>query len=321
MGRPQRQPASSKKFDNGNTGKTYFRVMKNSPGRSQIFRQRLASSLALWAVVLAVLLAPHPAVANLAFLLILSFLGVFGIREYACLLSKTGTRVSSSPILAAGLSLLLLSVLQGWRPFALPIFLRLPNPEIWILTLLLLWLLSSQLWMGRGISFLSMAGSLFGWLYVFWLLSFLAKIYYHPAMNGSQLLLYFLLVTKFSDLGAYVVGSLCGRHKMTPFASPGKTWEGFAGALAISTAASVLTVYIAGNELAPFRGIHCVVLGILLGGFAVVGDLAESLLKREAGAKNSGAFFPGIGGCLDLIDSLLFNAPLFYLYCQLAMAV
>lgn len=295
--------------------------MKNSSNRSQTFRQRLGSSLALWAVVLAALFAPHPTVANSAFLLILSFLGVFSIREYACLLSKNGTQVLLTPILAAGLALLLLSVFQGWQPFALLSFLRFMDPEIWILTLLLLWLLSSQLWTGKKISFLSLAASLFGWLYVFWLFSFLVKIYYHPTMNGSWLLLYFLLVTKFSDLGAYVVGSLCGKHKMTPIASPGKTWEGFAGALAISAAVSVLTVYIVGNDLAPFRGVHCLVLGVLLGGGAVVGDLAESLLKREVGAKNSGAFFPGIGGCLDLIDSLLFNAPLFYLYCQLALAI
>lgn len=295
--------------------------MNDSPGRSQIFRQRLGSTLALWAVVLVALFAPHPAVANPAFLLILSFLGVFGIHEYACLLSKIGAQVFLAPVLAAGLALLLLSVFQGWQPFALPSFLRFADFEIWILTILLLWLLSYPLWTGKKISFLSLAVSLFGWLYVFWLLSFLAKIYYHPTMSGSWLLLYFLLVTKFSDLGAYVVGSLCGRHKMTPVASPGKTWEGFAGALAISTAVSVLTVYAAGNNLAPFRGVHCLVLGILLGGFAVVGDLAESLLKRETGAKNSGAFFPGIGGCLDLIDSLLFNAPLFYLYCQLALAI
>lgn len=295
--------------------------MKDSPGRSQIFWRRLGSTLALWAVVLIALFAPHAAVANLAFLLILSFLGVFGIREYARLLSKTGTQVLLAPILAAGLTLLLLSVFQGWRPFALPSLLRLPNPEIGILALLLLWLLAHPLWTGKKSSFLSLAVSLFGWLYVFWLLSFLAKIYYHPTMNGSWLLLYFLLVTKFSDLGAYVVGSLCGRHKMTPVASPGKTWEGFAGALAISTAVSVLTVHFAGNNLAHLRGVPCLVLGILLGGGAVVGDLAESLLKRETGAKNSGALFPGIGGCLDLVDSLLFNAPLFYLYCQLAPAV
>lgn len=295
--------------------------MKDSPDRSQIFWRRLGSTLVLWAVVLIALFAPHPAVANLAFLLILSFLGVFGIREYARLFSKTGTQVLLAPILAAGLALLLLSVFQGWRPFALPFFLRLPNPEIGILALLLLWLLAHPLWTGKKNSFLSLAVSLFGWLYVFWLLSFLAKIYYHPTTNGSWLLLYFLLVTKFSDLGAYVVGSLCGRHKMTPVASPGKTWEGFAGALAISTAVSVLTVYVAGDNLAPLRGVPCFVLGILLGGGAVVGDLAESLLKRETGAKNSGAFFPGIGGCLDLVDSLLFNAPLFYLYCQLAPAI
>jgi phosphatidate cytidylyltransferase len=66
--------------------------------------------------------------------------------------------------------------------------------------------------------------------------------------------------------------------------------------------------------MAGMTWMHAVILGLLLGGCAVVGDLIESIFKREAGAKDSGRFFPGIGGILDLVDSLLFNAPIMYLY-------
>ncbi|MFM7101704.1 MAG: phosphatidate cytidylyltransferase, partial [Verrucomicrobiota bacterium] len=126
--------------------------------------------------------------------------------------------------------------------------------------------------------------------------------------------LYFILVTKFSDLGAYCTGSLIGRHKMIPRLSPGKTWEGFGGAIVISTGASVLFAHLAGPHLKGMTLPHALILGVLLSVAAVVGDLIESLFKREAGVKDSGKLFPGIGGILDLLDSLLFNAPLMYLY-------
>ena len=101
---------------------------------------------------------------------------------------------------------------------------------------------------------------------------------------------------------------------MIPRISPGKTWEGFGGAIAISTGASVLFAHFAGSKLAGMTPTHAVILGVVLSVAAVLGDLIESLFKREAGMKDSGRLFPGIGGILDLLDSLLFNAPLMYLY-------
>jgi phosphatidate cytidylyltransferase len=101
---------------------------------------------------------------------------------------------------------------------------------------------------------------------------------------------------------------------MIPRISPGKTWEGFGGAIAVSTAASVVFAHLLGDKMPGMNLTHAVVLGVLLSSAAVVGDLIESLFKREAGVKDSGHFFPGIGGILDLLDSLLFNAPIMYLY-------
>ena len=124
-------------------------------------------------------------------------------------------------------------------------------------------------------------------------------------------------MTKFSDLGAYVTGSLIGRHKMIPRISPGKTWEGFGGAIVISTLVSIGFAKIAG--LPELTVLHATILGIILSSTAVIGDLIESLFKREAGVKDSGRLFPGIGGILDLMDSLLFNAPLMYLYLRHVM--
>ena len=162
----------------------------------------------------------------------------------------------------------------------------------------------------------AIAMTLFGLMYVPWLLNFVQKINFFPGIGdgGKFYVLYFIVVTKFSDTGAYTVGSLIGRHKMVPRISPAKTWEGFGGALVFSTAASVAFAHLFGARMAGMNFRHAVILGIVLGMAAVVGDLIESLFKREADVKDSGRLFPGIGGILDLLDSLLFNAPIMYLY-------
>src|SRR5207302_4492725 len=120
---------------------------------------------------------------------------------------------------------------------------------------------------------------LFGLMYVPWLLNFVQKInfFFYPEVQGRYYLFYFVLITKFSDTGAYAVGSLIGKHKMIPRISPGKTWEGFGGAIAVSTLASLIFVHFLGHKMYGITIGHAVSLGLILSVSAAVGELIESL--------------------------------------------
>ena len=160
--------------------------------------------------------------------------------------------------------------------------------------------------------------TLLGLMYVPFLFNFVALLAFMPGSPDQNrfLLIYLLAVTKFSDVGAYVIGSLMGRHKMIPRISPGKTWEGFAGAILTSLAISIALTHVMGERVQALSFSSGVILGLLLPLISVVGDLAESVVKRDASIKDSGHTIPGIGGALDLIDSILFTAPVLYFYLQ-----
>ncbi|MBU1043013.1 MAG: phosphatidate cytidylyltransferase [Candidatus Omnitrophica bacterium] len=150
--------------------------------------------------------------------------------------------------------------------------------------------------------------TLFGIFYVSWFLSFLIKIRFLP--EGTLLAAFLLLVTKMGDVGAYLVGKSIGKHTLIPRISPKKTLEGSLGGLIFSLiAAGVSKFYL------PFISIiHLLAMGVLLGFLAQLGDLCESLIKRDCQVKDSGDQLPGLGGILDIIDSLIFTAPIFYCY-------
>ena len=160
--------------------------------------------------------------------------------------------------------------------------------------------------------------TLLGLMYVPFLFNFVALLAFMPGSPDQNrfLLIYLLAVTKYSDVGAYVVGSLIGRHKMIPRISPGKTWEGFAGAILTSLTISIALTYAMGEHAQALSFNSSIIMGLLLPLISVVGDLAESVVKRDASIKDSGHTIPGIGGALDLIDSILFTAPVLYFYLQ-----
>ncbi len=124
-------------------------------------------------------------------------------------------------------------------------------------------------------------------------------------------LIWVLACVKSCDIGAYFTGTTIGRHKLIPWLSPGKTWEGLAGGLVTAGAAGGLGAWWLGTAgiAAPGPWVGAA-MGVLFGGFGQVGDLSASLLKRDAGVKDSGRSMPGFGGVLDLIDSPVLVAPL-----------
>lgn len=155
--------------------------------------------------------------------------------------------------------------------------------------------------------------TLFGIFYVGWFFSFLVKIRFLE--DGHKLAAYLLLVTKAGDTGAYLIGSKFGRHRLIPRISPNKSVEGAIGGFVFSLFFAVISWFYL--RWMPFSVIF--IGGVLIGVFAQLGDLAESLVKRDYKVKDSSPFLPGLGGMLDVIDSVLFTAPIFYIYLTIVM--
>ena len=148
-----------------------------------------------------------------------------------------------------------------------------------------------------------------GVLYIGLTLSYLLLIRSLP--EGTLLIFFLFLVTWAGDTGAYIVGKSIGRHALAPVISPKKTYEGLAGGLAF---ACVTALVARGWFLPAFSFMDCIALAVILTVAGLIGDLAESAIKRSAGFKDSGVLIPGHGGMLDRLDSLLFTGPAFYYY-------
>jgi phosphatidate cytidylyltransferase len=282
------------------------------------FFRRLLSTVILWAVILTALFCGNQYISDYAFLIVMVLLAVTGLAEFYGMAAKRDLVCFSGWGIFGGALLMIGTFFQVTGHIGTqgsPA--RVNDFETGFLILFVLGLCLRQFFSRSNTAgIVAISTTLFGLMYVPWLLNFIQKINFFPGLdnNGKFYVLYFILVTKFSDTGAYSVGSLIGKHKMIPRISPGKTWEGFGGAIVVSTLASVLFAHFFRDKLFGMNWIHAVIIGVILSVCAVVGDLIESLFKREAGVKDSGSFFPGIGGILDLLDSLLFNAPIMYLY-------
>jgi len=294
-----------------------------------VFARRLASTVVLLGIVFYGLLAGD----TLSVFLvggIVMLLNIVGLLEFYGMVEESSLPRFKWLGLAGGVALVgtLFLYLSGLAKAQLgePTMGGAAGLELGVFAVLLLTLLVRRVFAHPAPPSFSMVGhTIFGVLYVSWLLGFLLKIYFFATPTGTGFdpgycLLFFILVTKCSDIGAFLLGSMIGRHKMIPKVSPAKTWEGLVGALLLSTTASLLMAHYWGaDKLGGMTILHAVALGPLLGVGAVLGDLVESVFKRDSGVKDSGSFFPGIGGILDLLDSLLFNAPLMFLYLRLVL--
>lgn len=159
----------------------------------------------------------------------------------------------------------------------------------------------------RDQALVSTAVTTFGLVYVAWFFSFLMKIRYLP--NGAKWVFYTILIVKLGDAAAYFIGKAFGRVKLVEHISPKKSVEGAAAGFLTTVLASVLSkLYLPHVDI-----IHLFVMGVAVAFLAGFGDLAESLIKRDVGVKDSGAL-PGLGGMLDVLDSLLLSVPFVYYY-------
>jgi phosphatidate cytidylyltransferase len=220
------------------------------------------------------------------------------------------------PLAICGILLILLFILyphfQPWTDISLVSLLVAADV---ILPLIILIFLPKQEGLRQGV-FHTWAWTLSGVLYIGGLLSFYIALRLIPDVPGfpetGRNLVFLALFASFaSDTTAYFVGKAIGRHKLAPSISPGKTWEGAAGGIVGAGIISLLFVFHTPFQL-PMVGALTILLAVLVSVFGQLGDLAESMLKRGTGVKDSGTIMPGHGGILDRLDSLFFAGVLVY---------
>lgn len=175
----------------------------------------------------------------------------------------------------------------------------------------------------------TIAVTLFGVFYVPFLFNYVTRLAFTwrtpgipgVGVTGCMMVFYLVAVVKLGDAGAFFVGRKLGRHKLFPRLSPKKTWEGFIGGVVTSVLASWLFYVLLEGHLGILAlGLSdALIVGVLLSVVGIIGDMFESLVKRASGVKDSSAVIPGLGGLLDVLDSLLFGAPVLYVYVTMVM--
>ncbi len=250
----------------------------------------IAVGLGLGALVLVSLF-----VVRAAFLGVVVAFALVGIRELSGALATNGTRLPAIPVALGGVAMLV----GAWTGGAELIVVAMGVTMLGVLVL--------RLPAGAHGYVRDVTAAMFVLAYLPLLGSF-AVLMAVPA-DGALRVVAFVVTTITSDIGGYAVGVLAGRHPMAPRVSPRKSWEGFAGSVVTCAIAGWLTVSY-GLGGAAWVG---VLLGVLTAGTATIGDLSESLIKRDLGIKDMGSLLPGHGGMMDRLDSLLFVAPVAWL--------
>ena len=209
---------------------------------------------------------------------------------------------------------LLLSVLVAMAPliFHCTVVNFLPAIMTFAALISLVWVLFQS---PREGAFHKWAWLVAGVVYVGWMLSYWMNL---RIMEGGRDWVYLALFTAFAnDTGAFFIGRKWGRRRLAPSISPGKTWEGASGGLLSAVLVAVVVAVILNTiSVLPVEYWQVILMGCLISVFAQLGDLVESMLKRNAGVKNTGKLLPGHGGILDRFDSLIFVGPVVY-YCVL----
>jgi phosphatidate cytidylyltransferase len=259
-------------------------------------------------VIVALLLLPGGLAAVYAgghvFSGLIALILVLAAREYVALFKVSGQNPASGLVMGGVLLVVLGRATYGFEGGG------------FVVSLLLLASMAQHLFefeRGREQAGTDFGVTVAGFLYLGWIGAYLISVRALP--NGEWWLLLVLLAVWLADSGAYLVGSRFGRRSLSARLSPHKTWEGYLGGIAFSITGSALFGALlmgiagSGSGINPLIGS---VLGLLMGLFTILGDLGESMIKRQAGAKDSGTLLPGHGGIFDRIDSWLWAGVIGY---------
>jgi phosphatidate cytidylyltransferase len=246
----------------------------------------------------------------------LALAGFLGSRELVRLFPEA-TRPSQALVVCGVLLLLMFPLLRAllWRLFGVQL-----SSSWWealVITyvgvLIIAFLLEMRRYTGEpGAAVPRLALTMLAVAYLGLLPCFFVRIRlsFDPVASAVMLALV-IFVPKCNDIGAFFTGTFLGKHKMTPVLSPKKTWEGFAGGMLAGAAAAVVLSFAA----PVFSGLlEAFAFGLVVGVAGVLGDLAESLVKRDCQQKDASHSIPGFGGVLDVVDSVLFAAPVAYVW-------
>ena len=247
-----------------------------------------------WGVIAAAVFTAVIVIGGWIFTLSVVLLSFFGLKEYFYLVERTGRKPYRFLTISATILFLLFSSMVEFRSLTIVFFTG----------LFLLFIASIPIYYSRGRSFIDGAVSLYGFMYV----SIPAGILIFLRNLDVVHILLIAGYTWINDSFAFFSGKLLGRHKLAPTISPNKTWEGFVGGMVASALFGYIFALYMG--LNPYK---LALFGIVLSISGTMGDLAESVIKREAGVKDSGTFIPGHGGILDRVDAFIINTVSYFI--------
>ncbi len=287
-----------------------MKLKKNNLGD---LSQRLPVSIGVVVAVFSLIFFSYLPVVNLLLVLTLAALAGVGIWEYGQLVRAKGLNPAVTLMVVVGVC----EVLAFYTSLAYPQWSKL---SLLIMVLGFVSFFIAHFWSITN-ALLHVAVELFGVCYLAIPFSFMLAILYpfsqeSMPQDGRWWLFYLIAVTKITDVGGYFVGKLFGRHALASQLSPKKTIEGAVGGFVFAILCSVFLAYLGQNfSLTAFylKPVNAIWMGMVIGLLAQVGDLAESLLKRDAFVKDSNRL-PGLGGVLDMLDSLLFTTPVVYFF-------
>ncbi|MDR1327062.1 MAG: phosphatidate cytidylyltransferase [Heliobacteriaceae bacterium] len=239
---------------------------------------------------------------GLALLVLIAVVIYFGTEEYAKILEHKGFFPSTKVMFAAEVYLAALAYFQRFDLVAIALTLCTMGAFMWVL------------FRGRQPYIANVATTILGFVYGGWFplhLLFLRDLSSDRYHDGLGFVIMMFIAILLTDVGAYYAGKHLGKHKLAPVISPNKTVEGAIG----GAVCAVIGAFVIGTYLGV-EWYFSIMAGLLCTAAAQLGDLAESLIKRDAGVKDSGDLLPGHGGFLDRTDSFIFTIPVMYYFCK-----